>query len=92
MEVLQLLGCRGSSSTRYSGELAARALENIVPWKGMATSIAQYSPVLLSGEQASLTEEPGRPQSTGLQRAGHDQINPVHIDTRCFLPVAALPQ
>ena len=29
-----------------------------------------------------LAEKPGRPQSTESQ-AGHDQSNPVHIDTRC---------
>ena len=28
------------------------------------------------------TEEPGRPQSTGSQRVGHDQSDPVCIDTR----------
>ena len=82
---------RGSGSTRYSGELAARAAENIVLWKAMATSIGQYGPVLLPGGALSLTEEPGRPQSTSLQRSGHDQSNPVHIDTRRFVPVAALP-
>ena len=86
------MGSRCSGSTRYSGELAARALENIVLWKGMATSIAQYSPVLLPGEPTSLAEEPGRPQYIGLQRAGLDQSNPVRIDTRHFLPVATLPQ
>ena len=38
----------------------------------MATSIGQYAPVFLPGEQPSLTREPGRPQSTGLQRVRHD--------------------
>ena len=58
----------------------------------MATSIGQYAPVFLSGETPSLTEKPGRPQSTGSQRVGHDQSDPACIDTRLFLPVAALPQ
>ena len=57
----------------------------------MGTSIGQYGPVLIPGGALSLTEEPGRPQSTSLQRSGHDQSNPVHIDTRRFVPVAALP-
>ena len=39
-----------------------------------------------------LTEKPGRPQSTGLQIVRQDQSDPVHIDARLFLPVAALPQ
>ena len=40
----------------------------------------------------SLTEKPVRPQSTQSQRVGHYQSNPASIDTRLFLPVAALPQ
>ena len=63
MEVVQLLGHRGSGSTRYSGELVARAAGNIVLYKGMATGIGQYAPVFLPGESPSLTEKPGRPQS-----------------------------
>ena len=61
------LGRRGSGSTRYSGELVAKAAGNIVLRKDMATSIGQYAPVFLPGEPASLTEKPGRPKSTGLQ-------------------------
>ena len=33
----------------------------------MATSIGQYAPVSSPGKPPSLTEKPGRPQSTGLQ-------------------------
>ena len=58
----------------------------------MATGLGQYAPVFLPGEPPSLTEKPGRPQSTGSQRAGHDRSDPVRIDARHFLPVAALPQ
>ena len=72
------MGCRGSGSTRYSGELAARAA------KGMATSVGQYAPVFLPREPPSLIEKPGRPQSTGLQRVRHYQSDPVHIDARLF--------
>ena len=61
------LGRRGPGSTRYSGELAAGAAGNVVLRKGRATSIGQYAPVFLPGERPSLTEKPGRPQSTGLQ-------------------------
>ena len=42
----------------------------------MATSIDQYALVLLAGEAPSLTEKPGRPQTTGLQRIGHYQSAP----------------
>ena len=61
------LGRRGSGSTRYSGGLVARAAGNIVLQKGMTTSIGRYAPVFLPGEALSLTENPGRPQSIGLQ-------------------------
>ena len=50
----------------------------------MATSIGQYAPVFLPGEPPSLTEKPGRPQSTGSQRVRHDQSDFVHIDARRF--------
>ena len=47
----------------------------------------------LTWRTPSLTEKPGRPQSAGLQRVGHDWSNPVHTNIRLFLlPVAALPQ
>ena len=44
------LGHKGFSSIRYSGKLAAREAGNIVPWKGMATNIGQYTPAFLPGE------------------------------------------
>ena len=78
-----MLGLQGSASTGYSGEVAARAAGNTVLWKGMATSIGQYAPVFLPAE-APLTEKPGRPQSTGLQRFGHDLSDPARIDTIFF--------
>ena len=39
------LVCRGSGSTRYSGEWSARAAGNIVFYKGMAMSIGLYTSV-----------------------------------------------
>ena len=63
------MGPRGSGSTRYSGELAARAAGNIVLYKGRATSIGPYAPVFLPGEPASLTEKPGGPESTGCKES-----------------------
>ena len=78
------LGLRGSGSTRYSGESAAGAAGNVVLRKGMATSIGQYAPVFLPGERPSLTEKPGRPQSTGLQWVRHCWSDPVSIGERHF--------
>ena len=84
VEVVQLLGSQQFWQHQYSRELAARAAGNIVLWKGMATSIGQYAPVSLPGEAPSLTEKPGRPQSTRLERVGHGQSDPVHIEARLF--------
>ena len=64
--------------------LAARAAGNIVLWRGVATSIGQYTAVFLPEEPPSLTEKPSRPQSTGLQRVGHDQSDSACIDARLF--------
>ena len=50
----------------------------------MTTSIGQYAPVFLPGETLSLTENPGKPQSTGLQGVRCDQIDPEHINIRLF--------
>ena len=50
MDVAQLFGSQGSGSTRYSGEVAARAAGNTVLRKGMATTIGSYAPVFLPGE------------------------------------------
>ena len=57
----------------------------------MATSIGEYAPVFLPGEHPSLTEKPGRPQSTGLQSQTLPK-RPACIDPRLLLPVRALPQ
>ena len=58
----------------------------------MVTNIGQYTPVFLPGEPPSLTEKPGRLWSTGSQWVGYYKSDPVCIDARLLLPVAALPQ
>ena len=50
----------------------------------MAARIAQYTPVFLPGESSFLEREPGRPQSIGSQRSGHDRSDPGCIDTKLF--------
>ena len=61
------LGLRGSGSTRYSAELAARTAGNTALQKGMAASVGLYTPVFLPAEPPSLNEKPGRPLSTRSQ-------------------------
>ena len=58
----------------------------------MATSNGKFTPVFLPGEPPSLTEKPGRPQSIGSQRVGHNWSDPACTEARIFLPMAALPQ
>ena len=48
-------------------------------WQPVLTNMLQYSCL-----ENPLIEKPGRPQSTGSQRVGHDQRDPICIDTRLF--------
>ena len=84
------LGRRGSGSTSYSGELAARAAGNIVlrrVWWPVLANTLQYV-----AWRNPLTDKPGRPQSTRLQRVGHDQSDPTHIDTRLLCLLQLCPR
>ena len=58
----------------------------------MATSISPSAAVFLPREPPSLTEKPGRPQSTGSQRVGTLPKRPCVCRYKTFLPAAALPQ
>ena len=77
------------------GESAARTAGNIMFQKGVPTSIGHHASVFLPGDPPSLTQKPGRPQSTGSQRVKHYQSDPECIDLRllfaCFIsaPVRA---
>ena len=82
---------RGSGSSRYSGGVvAARAAGNRVLQKGMAPSIGQCAPVFLPGEP------PDREawQATVHRAAKHWDMTDatLHVCTKDFLSVAALPQ
>ena len=86
------LGCRDFSHTTYSGEISGLDSRKYSALEGHGN---QYWPIcssILAWRNPSLTENPGRPQSTGSQRVRHDQSDPAHTDTGLFLPVAALPQ
>ena len=91
MEVVQLLGLQGfwkHQVLRGVGSQGSRKYSALEVYGN------QYWPLhssIFAWRTLSLTEKPGRPQSTGSQRVGHYQSNPVHLDTRLFLPVAALP-
>ena len=88
----QVLGwCSCLSSTRYSGELAARAAGNLVLQKGMAACIDQHAPVFLPREPCLLTEKTGRPQSTRAPGGGHYKSEPVHRHKAFFCPWQLCP-
>ena len=68
-QVLRGVGCSGSR--KYS------ALE------GHGNQYWPISSNILAW-RTPLIEKPGRPQSTGSQRVGHDQSKPAHTDARLF--------
>ena len=57
----------------------------------MATGIDQYSDIL-AWRTPPQTEKPGRPQSKGSQRVGHDWTDPVCIDARPFFAYGVMAQ
>ena len=73
------LGCRGPGNIRYLGEPVARAAGSIMLKKCIATHSS------IPACRIPLTEKPGRPQSTGLQRVGYDQSDPVYTNATLFL-------
>ena len=92
VEVVQLLELQGfwqHQVLRGVGSWGSRKYSSLEGYGNHSWPI--HSSILI-WRNPSLTEKPGRPQSTELQRAGHYRNRPEHIDTRLFLPVAALPQ
>ena len=88
-EAMQLLGSQGfwqHQVLRGAGSSGSRkysALEGYgnQSWPTGSSILAWRTP---------LTEKPGRPQSTGIQRVGHYRSDPGHKQARYFLPVAVL--
>ena len=78
------LGHRGSGNTPYSGELAARTA-------GSTSSRRVQQPVLANMLQNSCLEQSGRPQSTGLQRVGHNRSDPVWVARLFFACGSSAP-
>ena len=91
--------CGGGMAAWVSGVLAARGTQG--SWQlgqqEIQCSRRVWEPVLANTLQYSClenppTEKPGRPQSTGPQRVGHDWNDLACPDARLYLPVAAPPQ
>ena len=56
-------------------------------WQPVLANTLQYSCL----ENSLSDRKPGRPQSIGLQRVGHDQSDPVCIDTRLLACGSSAP-
>ena len=92
MEVVQLLGSQGfwqHQVLRGVGGYGSRKYTALEGYDNQYWSICSR---ILAWRTPSLTAKSGRPQSTGSQRVGHNRSDPVRIDARLLLPVAALPQ
>ena len=61
-------------------------------WEGFGSSSLATLPLGFNCGFIStpLTEKPGRPQFTGLQRVGHNRSDLACVDVRVFLHVAAV--
>ena len=92
VEVVQLLGSQGLGGTRYSGGVGGQGSRKYSALEGYGNQSWPIRSSILAWRSPSLTEKPGRPQSTGSQRVGHYRSYLVCIGARLFLPVAALPQ
>ena len=88
---LQLLGSQGFWQHQVLRGVGGQGSRKYSALEGYGN---QYWPIHSSvlAWRAPLTEKPGRPQSTGLQRVGHDRSIPCLHRCKIFLPVAALPQ
>ena len=91
MDVVQLLGLQGLWQHRGLRGVGSQGSMKYSALEGYGN---QYWPIHSSilAWRTALAEKPGRPQSTRSQRVEHAQSDPACIDTRLFMPVAALPQ
>ena len=89
MEVVQLLRLQGFWQHHVLRGVGGQGSRKYNTLEGYGN---QYWPIHSSilAWRAPLTEKPGRPESTRLQRVGHDQSDLTHRH-KTFLPVTALP-
>ena len=90
--------CGGGAAAWVTGVLAAPGTQGSwqVGQQEIYCSRRVWQPVLANTLQdlawrTPLTEKPGRPQSTGMQRVGHDQNNPEGIEARFFACGSSAP-
>ena len=83
VEVVQLLGSQGFWKHQVLRGVDSQGSRKYSALEGYGN---QYWPICSSflAWRTPLTEKPGRPQSTGSQRVGHDWSDPVGIDVRLF--------
>ena len=92
MEVVQLLGLQGFLKDQVLRGVGSSGSRIYSALEGYGS---QYWPIrssILAWRTPSLTERPGRPQPTGLERVKHYRSGPVSTDPRVVFPVAVLTQ
>ena len=92
MEVVQLPGSQGFWQHQVLRGIGSQGSREYNALEGYGNQFwPRCSSILAWRSTLPLTEGPGRPQSIGWQRVGHDQVT-VCTSTQAFLPAAALPQ
>ena len=92
VEVVQLLGSQGFWQHQVLRGVGGQGSRKYSALKRYGNQSWPICSSIFAWRTHSLTEKPGRPQSTGSQRVGHNRSDPVHINASLFFPVAALPQ
>ena len=91
MEVVQLLGSQGFWQHQVLRGVGGQGSRKYSALKRYGNQSWPICSSILAWRTPSLKEKPGRPQSTGSQRAGHDRSNPVSIDARLFACGSSAP-
>ena len=92
VEVVQLFGSHGFWQHQVLRGVGGQGSRKYSALEGYGNQCWPICSSILAWRTPSLTEKPGRPQSTGSQRVKHYWSHPVCIGARHFLPVAALSQ
>ena len=82
MEVVQLRGLQGFWQHQVLRGVGGSGSRKYSALEGYGKQSWPIGSSILAWRTPSLTEETGRPQSTGSQRVGQDQSDPEHINTR----------
>ena len=91
MEVVQLLGSQGFWQHQVLRGVGGQGSRKYSALKRYGNQSWPICSSILTWRTRSLTEKPGRPQSTGLQRVGHYRSDPVCTDARLLACGSSAP-